>query len=196
MADMEYDELISRLDEQLQSVKCEIWRKVHISPTREVALFATRIKWNLVRVPVHLCVDYMAGPKPDDFDALLEESLAYSKRAFAARAWRRFILSSFAIIPCLVCDIAYPETISFVRNRHRILKFHRKHWFHGLVFYPVLYCLSTNETYYWTGFEYVGSAVWPYARKFIEESIVAATTTNTQNSNRRQSSPELYDEGG
>jgi hypothetical protein len=46
----------------LQSTNCEIWRKPHISESREVALLATRVKRPLIRVPIHLFVDYKDKP--------------------------------------------------------------------------------------------------------------------------------------
>jgi hypothetical protein len=175
---LNYDQLIARLDDQLQATKCKIWRKPQISPTREVALFATRISWSMVRVPVHLMIDYESKPTQSDFVTFFEESLDYSKRAFSGSNGPKVWISTFAIIPCLVCDVADPETIRFVSKRQNLWRLKMKHWLqgYGFNFYPVLYCLSTNKTYYWHGFDFAGAAVWPFARKFIEDTIVAATT--------------------
>lgn len=176
LMELTYDQFVARLDDHLQAKPCKIWRNSQISPTREVALFATRISWSVVRVPVHMMVDYAENPTPADFIDFFEESLDYSKRAYSGHTGLKVWLSTFAIIPCLVCDKAEPETIRFVSQRQHLWRLLLKHSLrgYGFEFLPVLYCLSTNELYYWTGFDCCGSGVWPFARKFIEETIVAS----------------------
>jgi hypothetical protein len=173
---MDYDQFIAKLDQQLQNIECTIWRDLEFSPARHVSILATRIMWSIVRVPVHLCVSYTPEPTREDFLTFFEEGLLYSKRAFSGKMGAKVLCSSFAIIPCLVCDVATPETIKFVSKHHFLLPQHLKYWYHGLVFYPVLYCLKSNKMYSWDGYNFVGSAVWPFARTFVAESIGATAT--------------------
>jgi hypothetical protein len=173
---MDYDQYIAKLDTQLQATGCTLWRDLEFAPDRQVSLLATRMKYSLVRIPVHLCVSYTSAPTPDDFTKFFEDSLLYCKRAFSGTKGAKIWVSSFAIAPCLVCDVALPETIKYVTRFHFNVPMQWKYWYHGLVLYPVLYCLSTNEVYYWTGYNYAGSAVWPFARELIKDSIVATAT--------------------
>jgi hypothetical protein len=173
---MNYDQFIEELDERLQQIKCIIWRKPQF-PSKDVALYATRIEWDILRTPIHLCVDYLHNPKPGDFLEFFEESLMYSKRAFSGTRGIKVWLSVFAIVPCFVCDVADPQTIEFVRKRHFMWRRHLKHLQDGFVFYPVLHCLRTNETYYWEGYrglQIFEGAMWPATRRFISEAFVPA----------------------
>ncbi len=171
---MKYDQFVERLDRQLQSLDCDIWRNTQISDSREVALFATRIDWSMVRIPVHLFVDYVDKPVPDDFISFFEEGIAYAKRAFSGDNILKIWGSSFAIINCIACDDASQQTLDFVKKRHLLLRQHLKHWNHGFEFLPVLYMLETQDVHYWKDFDFTGSAVWPFARKFVKDSIIAA----------------------
>ena len=78
---MRYEQFVERLDKQLQRLECDIWRHTQISDSREVAIFATRIDWSLVRIPIHLFVDYVHKPSPEDFTAFFADGIAYAKRA-------------------------------------------------------------------------------------------------------------------
>ena len=130
---MDYDQFIIRLDEQLQSTDCEIWRKPHITESREVALLATRVKRPLIRVPIHLFVDYKDRPAADDFAALFIEGLPYAKRAFSRGAGP---LNTYAIIACLVCDTAPdPEIVKYVKGRHLAWRQALKYPLHGLDYF-------------------------------------------------------------
>ncbi len=179
---MHYDDFIIKLDKQLQESNCHIWRKPLISDSREVALFATQIHWNIVRIPVHLFVDFIAEPKPADFQRFSEEGLEYGKRAYSSELLGlKLLVSSLAIIPCIVCEKALPETISYVTTREAKGGWKVNSLVHGLDIYPVLYCLSNNRTYHWTGKSTMRSAVWPYSRRLVEGTLAAITSTPHSN---------------
>ncbi len=168
-----YDEFIARLEKQLQSKHCEIWRNPQISATLEPALLATRIEWNIVRIPVHLVVDNVGRPSKDDLVKLFEEGLKFSKLVYSAGEGVPVWLSSFAMIPCIACEDLDPEIISYVNQQHLLLHQAINFWDHGYIYFPVLYSLKTNEIHYWKGFSILGGGVHPLARKFVEENIVA-----------------------
>lgn len=172
MAISKYNYFVQKLDSRLESLDYKVWRQVHISPEREVALFATKIRWSLIRVPVHLCVDYVSEPKKEDFVKLFEESIAYSKRAYSAGPLE--LISSFAMVPVIACDMAFQDLIEYVQERQMLWKHHLFNWRHGFHYYPVLVNLSANEVHYWTGYTYVASAVWPLSRQVIKEAIIPA----------------------
>ena len=172
MAISKYNYFVQKLDQKLSEQHYKVWRQTHVSADREIALFATRIRWSLVRVPVHICVDYVSEPKKEDFIKLFEDGIAYSKRAYSKGplVW----VSSFAMVPVIACDMAYQDLIDYVQERHLLWKHHLKNWTHGFHYYPVLVNLSANEVYYWTGYTYTGSAVWPFSRQVIKEAILPA----------------------
>lgn len=172
MAISKYNYFVQKLDQKLVEQDYKVWRQVHVSPERELALFATKIRWSLVRVPVHLCVDYISEPKKEDFVKLFEDGIAYSKRAFSSGPLQWF--SSFAMVPVIACDMAFDESIEYVEKGHLLWKHHLKNWSHGFHYYPVLVNLSANEVHYWTGYTYTGSAVWPYSRQVIKEAVIPA----------------------
>lgn len=172
---MHYDDLIIKLDKKFQECECEVWRKPRIGDDREVELFATRIQWNVIRIAVHMFVDYVAEPTPVDFKNLAEEGLAYAKRAYSAECHGlKLLVSSLAIIPCIVCDRASPNTVSHVTEREKICPPTFRS--HGLDIYPVLHCLSNNRTYHWTGQKCrLNNSIWPHARQLVENSLCAVT---------------------
>jgi len=168
---MGYDKFIAELEAQLEKTGCSIWRDLEFPPDWQVPILATRLEFNIIRVPVHMCVSYVSSPTGDDFVKLFEQGLIFSKRAFSEPKDTSLLFSSYAIIPCLACEVASPETIKFVTTYHPFLKEIFKYWDHGLIFYPVLYCLSTNQVYSWSGYNFVGAAVWPYARQLVKDSV-------------------------
>ncbi len=171
MLAMEYLDFVQRLDEALQAKEFTIWRNVQISTDREVAILATKVNWNIVRVPIYLVVDYVRAPYSEDLRSLFEEGLDYSKKAFSGGS-AKVLLSSFAVVPLLVCDTALPQTIEWVETKQYLWKLHLKYWHHGFDVYPVLYCLPTGKFYYWKGWTFIASAVWPYSRRVIESVII------------------------
>ncbi len=172
MAISKYNYFVQKLDQRLEALDFKVWRQTHVSPERELALYATRIRWSIVRIPVHVCVDYVSDPKPDDFVRLFEESIEYSKRAYSKGPLQWF--SSFAMVPVIASDMAFQDTIEYVQERHLLWKHHLSNWKHGFHFYPVLVNLSANEVFYWTGYTYAGSAIWPFSRQVIKDAVIPA----------------------
>lgn len=170
MAISKYNYFVQKLDQKLSEQDYKVWRQTHVSPERELALFATRIRWSLVRVPVHVLVDYVSEPTKEDFVKLFEDGISYSKRAYSKGPLQW--VSSFAMVPVIACDMAYQDLIEYVEQRHLLWKHHLKNWSHGFHYYPVLVNLSANEVHYWTGYTYTGSAIWPFSRQVIREAIL------------------------
>lgn len=178
---MDYEQFIENLDQILQSTNCEIWRNVQVG-YRDVSLFATRMHWSVLRVPAHLLVSYEEHPSADDFVEFLEHGFDYASRARSQGAKR--VVSSHAIVLLLVCDKASGELIDWVKRRQ--ISMRRSQWhvkgdsktFAGtrFDFCPVIYELSTNETYYWKGFDFCGSALWPRSRRLIKDSVLALSS--------------------
>ncbi len=168
----EYDQFIARLEKQLQSTHCAIWRNPQISAELEPALLATRIEFNLIRIPVHLVVDYVDRPSKSDLVQLFEKGLKFAKLAYSEGEGIPAWLSSFAMIPCIACEDLDPEIISYVNQQHFLLHQAINFWEHGYIFFPVLYSLKTAELHYWKGYSFIGGGVHPLARKFIEKNIV------------------------
>lgn len=154
----------------MQECGCHIWRKPRVADHRDVELFATKIHWKVVRIPVHMFVHYAAEPSPADFHDLAEVGLKYAKRAYSSQfLGMQLLVSSLAIIPCIVCDKVKAETIAAVTTREkpprvRVLS-------HGLDIYPVLYCLTTNRLYHWSANSPRDNGVWTYSRTLIDSTI-------------------------
>jgi hypothetical protein len=179
-----YDDFLIKLDHQLQQCNCKVWRKPRISDHREVDIFATRIHWKVARIPVHLFVTYISDPKPDDFTALFQEGLHYGRRAYSSDMMGlKLVMSSLAIVPCIVSDRISAETVHYVTTRQKlpVAGFRA----HGLDYLPVLHHLQDNRTYHWTGKEVQGTIT--CARKFLEDSLLAICDRARDKSN--QSSP-------
>ena len=125
----------------------------------------TRIGFTILRIPVHLLVDYVSEPTPGDFVLLFEEGMDYSKKAFSGGTGLKILSSSFAMVPCIACEDVHPDTIRYVTRRHLLWSYHLKYWWHGFDFFPVLFSLKTREIHYWRGNSLAGVAVYPLSRR-------------------------------
>lgn len=168
-----YERFVAHLDEQMQFTnECEIWRKLPISENRTPALVATRMAMSLVRVPIHLLVDYVRTPSESDFTKFFEEALTHARREYIGGTGLKLLSTSFAMVPCIACEEADIDTIMYVTKRQHLWKYHLKCFRHGFDYLPVLYLLDKNEVHYWKGIDIIGGAIHPLARKFVEQLLV------------------------
>lgn len=170
---MRYNELIDAIDDRLRIREFKVWRDVAISDDREVSIFATEVKFSLVRIPVHIFVAYSENPSPEEFKAFFEQCLVYSRKAYS-RGLKRYF-SSIEVVTCIATDKATPELVEWMRHRHYPWKFAFKNMSHGMDFYPALICLDDETCHYWRGWSYIGCALWVHGRRVIQETIEAAT---------------------